>query len=137
MSFYPSTIVPSKSISRAWQAQAKIVWMTSCFSSLCVWSWSFKQLDWPGWVVAGQWGGVHWGGFSWDVRLGTTSPTEPPEEYEADPTRCCPWCTESQRRRAVHAGNERKQEELATAVEKKGLPLRPDGTTLQHMCSES
>eukprot|EP00434_Breviolum_minutum_P009273 symbB.v1.2.008173.t1/scaffold512.1/size193505/14 len=37
------------------------------------------------------------------------------QEYQADPTRCCPWCTESQRRRAVHAGNERKQEELATA----------------------
>lgn len=41
------------------------------------------------------------------------------KEYQADPTRCCPWCTESQRRRAVHAGNERKQEELATAVEKR------------------
>ena len=50
-----------------------------------------------------------------------------PEEYEADPTRCCPWCTESQRRRAVHAGNERKQEELATAVEKKVFPYGPTG----------
>lgn len=64
--FSINTSTMSKSISRAWQAQAKIVWMTSCFSSLCVWSWSFKQLDWPGWVVAGHWGGVHWGG-GWDV----------------------------------------------------------------------
>ena len=35
------------------------------------------------------------------------------EEYKDDPDRCCPWCTESERRQAVHAGNERKQAEFA------------------------
>jgi hypothetical protein len=45
--------------------------------------------------------------------------TNCPEEYQDDPDRCCPWCTENQRRRAVHAGNDRKlKEEMATAAEK-------------------
>ena len=43
------------------------------------------------------------------------------KEYQDDPLRCCPWCTESQRREAVHAGNDRKQRQVE---EKKRLITR-------------
>jgi len=38
------------------------------------------------------------------------------EDYAQDPSKCCPWCTEASRRKAVHDGNARKAAARAAAA---------------------
>lgn len=38
------------------------------------------------------------------------------EDYARNPNRCCPWCTETEKRRCVHSGNERVGAKRLTAT---------------------